>query len=47
MQCDALRETNEELRCAQMQQDHLSQTGTALSSETLLFGLEVSLNVLN
>ncbi|KAF4797240.1 Protein Hook 1 [Turdus rufiventris] len=27
VQCDALRETNEELRCAQMQQDHLSQTG--------------------
>ncbi|XP_050162496.1 protein Hook homolog 1 isoform X1 [Myiozetetes cayanensis] len=27
VQCDALKETNEELRCSQMQQDHLSQTG--------------------
>ncbi|KFV74335.1 Protein Hook 1, partial [Struthio camelus australis] len=26
VQCDALKETNEELRCSQMQQDHLSQT---------------------
>ncbi|KFQ51221.1 PREDICTED: protein Hook homolog 1, partial [Nestor notabilis] len=27
VQCDALKETNEELRYSQMQQDHLSQTG--------------------
>lgn len=47
MQCDALRETNEELRCAQMQQDHLSQTGTALSLEAFKFVSEVSLSVLN
>uniref|UniRef100_K7F844 Hook microtubule tethering protein 1 n=1 Tax=Pelodiscus sinensis TaxID=13735 RepID=K7F844_PELSI len=30
VQRDALKETNEELRCSQMQQDHLNQTGTFL-----------------
>ncbi|PKU35691.1 hypothetical protein llap_14006 [Limosa lapponica baueri] len=29
VQCDALKETNEELRYSQMQQDHLSQTGAS------------------
>lgn len=29
VQCDALKETNEELRYSQMQQDHLSQAGTS------------------
>nr|XP_033771985.1 protein Hook homolog 1 [Geotrypetes seraphini] len=27
IQCDTLKETNEELRCSQMQQDHLTQAG--------------------
>ncbi|XP_030061951.1 protein Hook homolog 1 [Microcaecilia unicolor] len=29
IQCDTLKETNEELRCSQMQQDHLTQAGMA------------------
>ncbi|XP_029473842.1 protein Hook homolog 1 [Rhinatrema bivittatum] len=29
VQCDTLKETNEELRCSQMQQDHLTQAGMA------------------
>ncbi|XP_068948998.1 protein Hook homolog 1 [Petaurus breviceps papuanus] len=32
IQRDALKETNEELRCSQVQQDHLSQAGTSVSS---------------
>ncbi|XP_074121898.1 protein Hook homolog 1 isoform X2 [Sminthopsis crassicaudata] len=32
IQRDALKETNEELRCSQVQQDHLSQAGTSVST---------------
>lgn len=42
MQCDALKETNEELRYSQMQQDHLTQAGIALYSEAFLCMLIIS-----